>query len=176
MDPPRPSCWRPGARTMTRHDQAEQPPLHRLKDQTPYVTRLVLTLQLARVDTVISSVLNAAAVVAGSDQVRATRNAVRGMIAIALGLSLFATPAFAYIGPGAGMTVLGALGAWSLRSSSRSLPSSCGRCVCCSAGTITSLPVRPTSKPAFKWVARASPRVEAILAIALRQALCIGSS
>jgi hypothetical protein len=34
---------------------------------------------------------------------------MRGMVAIALGLSLFATPAFAYIGPGAGITVLGAL-------------------------------------------------------------------
>ena len=34
---------------------------------------------------------------------------MRGMIAIALGLSLFATPAFAYIGPGAGITVLGAV-------------------------------------------------------------------
>ena len=32
-----------------------------------------------------------------------------GMVAIALALSLFATPAFAYIGPGAGITVLGAL-------------------------------------------------------------------
>jgi hypothetical protein len=34
---------------------------------------------------------------------------MRGMVAFALGLSLFATPAFAYIGPGAGITVLGAL-------------------------------------------------------------------
>jgi hypothetical protein len=34
---------------------------------------------------------------------------MRGMVAIALGLSLLATPAFAYIGPGAGITVLGAL-------------------------------------------------------------------
>jgi len=34
---------------------------------------------------------------------------MRGMIPIALGLSFFATPAFAYIGPGAGITVLGAL-------------------------------------------------------------------
>jgi hypothetical protein len=31
------------------------------------------------------------------------------MVAITLGLSLIATPAFAYIGPGAGITVLGAL-------------------------------------------------------------------
>ena len=31
------------------------------------------------------------------------------MVAIALGLSLIATPAFAYIGPGAGISVLGAL-------------------------------------------------------------------
>lgn len=34
---------------------------------------------------------------------------MRGMVAIALALSLLATPAFAYIGPGAGITVLGAL-------------------------------------------------------------------
>ncbi|MGH6899168.1 MAG: hypothetical protein ACREJ5_21895 [Geminicoccaceae bacterium] len=34
---------------------------------------------------------------------------MRGMVAVALGLSLLATPAFAYIGPGAGITVLGAL-------------------------------------------------------------------
>lgn len=34
---------------------------------------------------------------------------MRGMVAIALALSLFTTPAFAYIGPGAGITVLGAL-------------------------------------------------------------------
>ena len=34
---------------------------------------------------------------------------MRRVVAIALGLSLFATPAFAYIGPGAGITVLGAL-------------------------------------------------------------------
>jgi hypothetical protein len=34
---------------------------------------------------------------------------MRGMVAVALGLSLFATPALAYIGPGAGITVLGAL-------------------------------------------------------------------
>jgi hypothetical protein len=34
---------------------------------------------------------------------------MKGMVAFALGLSLFATPAFAYIGPGAGITVLGAL-------------------------------------------------------------------
>ena len=31
------------------------------------------------------------------------------MLAIAIGVSLFATPAFAYIGPGAGITMLGAL-------------------------------------------------------------------
>jgi membrane protein implicated in regulation of membrane protease activity len=34
---------------------------------------------------------------------------MKAMVAIALGLSLIATPAFAYIGPGAGITVLGAL-------------------------------------------------------------------
>ena len=34
---------------------------------------------------------------------------MKAMVAIALGLSLVATPAFAYIGPGAGITVLGAL-------------------------------------------------------------------
>jgi membrane protein implicated in regulation of membrane protease activity len=34
---------------------------------------------------------------------------MKAMVAIALGLSLLATPAFAYIGPGAGITVLGAL-------------------------------------------------------------------
>ena len=32
-----------------------------------------------------------------------------GLVAVALALSLFATPAFAYIGPGAGITVLGAI-------------------------------------------------------------------
>lgn len=37
---------------------------------------------------------------------------MKAMAAIALGLSLLATPAFAYIGPGAGITVLGAL--WGL--------------------------------------------------------------
>ena len=31
------------------------------------------------------------------------------MLAVAIGVSLFATPAFAYIGPGAGITMLGAL-------------------------------------------------------------------
>jgi membrane protein implicated in regulation of membrane protease activity len=34
---------------------------------------------------------------------------MKAMVGIALGLSLLATPAFAYIGPGAGITVLGAL-------------------------------------------------------------------
>jgi membrane protein implicated in regulation of membrane protease activity len=34
---------------------------------------------------------------------------MKAMVAIALGLSLIATPALAYIGPGAGITVLGAL-------------------------------------------------------------------
>jgi hypothetical protein len=37
------------------------------------------------------------------------KNAGTGMVAVASALSLFATPAFAYIGPGAGITVLGAL-------------------------------------------------------------------
>jgi hypothetical protein len=37
------------------------------------------------------------------------RDAMKGMVAVALGLSLLATPALAYIGPGAGITVLGAL-------------------------------------------------------------------
>jgi hypothetical protein len=34
---------------------------------------------------------------------------MKSAVAIALGLVLFATPAFAYIGPGAGITMLGAL-------------------------------------------------------------------
>ena len=34
---------------------------------------------------------------------------MRSMVAFAIGMSLFATPAFAYIGPGAGITMLGAL-------------------------------------------------------------------
>jgi hypothetical protein len=34
---------------------------------------------------------------------------MKSVVAIALGLVLFATPAFAYIGPGAGITMLGAL-------------------------------------------------------------------
>jgi hypothetical protein len=34
---------------------------------------------------------------------------MKPVVAIALGLVLFATPAFAYIGPGAGITMLGAL-------------------------------------------------------------------
>ena len=37
------------------------------------------------------------------------KKAGTGLVAVALALSLFATPAFAYIGPGAGITVLGAL-------------------------------------------------------------------
>jgi hypothetical protein len=37
------------------------------------------------------------------------KNAGTGMVAVAFALSLFAPPAFAYIGPGAGITVLGAL-------------------------------------------------------------------
>ena len=34
---------------------------------------------------------------------------MRSMVAFAIGMSFFATPAFAYIGPGAGITMLGAL-------------------------------------------------------------------
>ena len=37
------------------------------------------------------------------------KKAGTGLVAVALALSVFATPAFAYIGPGAGITVLGAL-------------------------------------------------------------------
>jgi hypothetical protein len=37
------------------------------------------------------------------------KTAGTSLVAIALALNLFATPAFAYIGPGAGITVLGAL-------------------------------------------------------------------
>jgi hypothetical protein len=37
------------------------------------------------------------------------KNAGTGMVAVAFALSLWATPAVAYIGPGAGITVLGAL-------------------------------------------------------------------
>jgi hypothetical protein len=37
------------------------------------------------------------------------KNAGTGLVAVAFVVTLFATPAFAYIGPGAGITVLGAL-------------------------------------------------------------------